>query len=62
MHNEKDYRTFNDKKYDFMYKHRIKIILLSFIYSDTDYLIIPINHKKAPKFTLDILILDNYYL
>jgi len=33
--------------------------LLSFIYSDTDYLIIPINHKKAPKFTLDILILDN---
>ena len=33
MHKEKDYRTFNDKKYDFMYKHRIKIILLSFIFS-----------------------------
>lgn len=33
MHKEKDYRTFDDKKYDFMYKHRIKIILLSFIYS-----------------------------
>ena len=33
MHKEKDYRTFDDKKYDFMYKHRIKIIVLSFIYS-----------------------------
>jgi hypothetical protein len=33
MYKEKDYRTFNDKKYDFMYKHRIKIILFSFIYS-----------------------------
>ena len=33
MHKEKDYRTFDDKKYDFMYKHRIKIILLSFIFS-----------------------------
>lgn len=33
MHNKKDHRTFNDKKYDFMYKHRIKIILLSFIFS-----------------------------
>lgn len=33
MRKEKDYRTFNDKIYDFMYKHRIKIILLSFIYS-----------------------------
>ena len=33
MHKQKDYRTFDDKKYDFMYKHRIKIILLSFIYS-----------------------------
>ena len=30
---KKDRRTFNDKKYDFMYKHRIKIILLSFIFS-----------------------------
>ena len=33
MHKKKDYRTFDDKKYDFMYKHKIKIILLSFIYS-----------------------------
>ena len=33
MHKEKDYRTFDDKKYDFMYEHRIKIILLSFIFS-----------------------------
>lgn len=33
MRKEKDYRTYNDKKYDFMYKHRIRIILLSFIYS-----------------------------
>ena len=33
MHKKKDYRTFNDKKYDFMYKYRIKIILLSFLYS-----------------------------
>ena len=30
---KKDRRTFNDKKYDFMYKHRIKIILLYFIFS-----------------------------
>ena len=33
MHKKKDYRTFNDKIYDFMYKHRIKIIVLSFVYS-----------------------------
>ncbi len=33
MHKKNDYRTFNDKKYDFMYKHRRKIILLSFMYS-----------------------------
>ena len=33
MPKKKDSRTFNDKKYDFMYKHRIKIILLSFIFS-----------------------------
>ena len=33
MHKKKDYRTFNDKIYDFMYKHRKKIILLSFIYT-----------------------------
>jgi hypothetical protein len=33
MHKKEDYRTFDDKKYDFMYKHRIKIILLSFMYS-----------------------------
>ncbi len=32
---------------------------LSYIFSDTDYLIIPINHEKTPQFTLDILILDN---
>lgn len=31
--NKFDYRTFNDKKYDFMYKYRMKIILISFIYS-----------------------------
>jgi hypothetical protein len=33
MHKKEDYRTFDDKKYDFMYKHRIKIILLSFMCS-----------------------------
>ena len=33
MCKKKDYRTYEEKKYDFMYKHRIKIILFSFIYS-----------------------------
>ena len=33
MCKKKDYRTYAEKKYDFMYKHRIKIILFSFIYS-----------------------------
>jgi len=33
MHKKKDYRTFNEKKYDFMCKHKAKIILLSFMCS-----------------------------
>lgn len=33
MRKQDDYRNFNDKKYDFMYKHRVKIILLSFVFS-----------------------------
>ena len=33
MHKKQDYRTFSEKIYNFMYKHRIKIILLSFLYS-----------------------------
>ena len=33
MYKKNDYRTFDEKKYDFMYKHRIKIILFSLIYS-----------------------------
>ena len=32
---------------------------LSYIYSETHFLIIPINQEKTPQFTLDILILDN---
>ena len=30
---EYDYKTFGEKVYDFAFKHRIKIILISFIYS-----------------------------
>ncbi len=33
MYKKKDYRTFNEKKYDFMCKHKTKIILLSFMCS-----------------------------
>lgn len=33
MHKKKDYKTFNDRKYDFVYKHKVKIILLSFLCS-----------------------------
>ena len=36
---EYDYKTFGEKVYDFAFKHRIKIILISFIYSLIIYII-----------------------
>ena len=33
MHKKSDYKTFNERIYDFLYKHKLKIILFSFIAS-----------------------------
>ena len=47
MRKKNDHRTFNDKKYDFMYKHKVKIILLSFLYALCVFFISLITSNKG---------------
>lgn len=47
MRKKNDNRTFNDKKYDFMYKHKVKIFLLSFMYALCVFLISLITSNRG---------------